>query len=189
VIRRVGHYLVSTRDLALTFHRDKPEFRAYVDSSFANDPSRRSWYCFLLYYAGAPFAFQSKLSACVSPSTRDAEIFAAVQCLKHLLGFRIMLAELDELSSEATRVFIDNHACVDGIANERLRADSRWQGIRLAFVREQVRNMLVQLLHISGKLNPADIGTKALGPAEFSHHARVALGLSGIPDAHSTVVP
>ena len=82
-----------------------------------------------------------------------------------------MLAELGDLQSEATRVYIDNLSCVDGITNERLHADSRWQGIRLAFVREQVRNLLVQLLHISGKQNPADIGTKALGPSEFRRHA------------------
>ena len=165
----------------LTFRKNGPRFQAFVDSSFANDPSMRSWYCFLIYYAGAPFAYQSKLSSCVAPSTRDAEIIAAVQCLKHVLGYHVLLEELGEPRHDATRIHIDNLACVDGVTNERIRADSRWQAIRLAFVRDQVRAKLVQLLHISGTHNPADIGTKVLARDDFCRHAKVALGLSDVP--------
>lgn len=180
-VRRLAHYLISTRDYALTFRKNGCGFRAYVDSSFANDPSRKSWYCFLLYYAGAPFAYRSKLSSCVAPSTRDAEIIAAVHCLKHVLGFQILMDELGERRDGATDIHIDNAACTDGVANDRIRADSRWQAIRLAFVREKVKMRLVRLLHISGVDNPADIGTKVLGPADFDRHAKVTLGLRGVP--------
>ena len=117
----------------------------------------------------------------IPPSTRDAEIIAAVQCLKHVLGYHVLLEELGEQRGGATPVHIDNLACVDGVTNERIRADSRWQAIRLAFFREQVRKNLVQLLHIGGVHNPADIGTKVLARDIFCRHAKVALGLSDVP--------
>ena len=63
------------------------------------------------------------------------------------------------------------------------------EGLRLAFVRDQVRQLLVSLMHISGKYNPADIGTKALGPADFQRHARVVLGLSEIPTDAAGIRP
>ena len=185
-VQHLAWYIVNTREHTLTFHHDtQHELLAYVDASFANDlETRRSWYSYVLVWAGAAVAYQAKLSSCVAPSTRDAEIIAAVQCVKQVIAYRILLSELGVSPCTATKTYIDNLACVDGVANERVHRDSRWQAIRLAFVRQQVRDMIINLLHISGTDNLADIGTKALPKSTFGHLAPKVLGIAPIPEVH-----
>jgi hypothetical protein len=105
------------------------------------------------------------------------------RCVASQLKSQYQIADkyVGEPQSDATNIYIDNMACVDGISNDRIRSASRWQSIRLAFVRDQVRSLLVSLMHISGTYNPADIGTKALSPGDFDRHASVVLGLRELP--------
>ena len=104
---RLAQYLISTRSMVLTFRRDDKHFRAYADSSFANDPTRRSWYCFLLYYGGASFDYQSKLSRCLAflrehyDQSHASVVHISRLCNPADIGTKALVTSVDTLLSSS----------------------------------------------------------------------------------------
>ena len=58
-----------------------------------------------------------------------------------------------------TKIFNDNMACIQWSKN-KTRKSIRHIQIKENAVRESVQNKEIQVLHIGGKINPADIFTK-----------------------------
>ena len=110
-----------------------PTFHTHVDSSWANDSlTSRSWFGYGIRWGGAAFCFRSKLEPVVALSSRDAETIACVFCLKAVLGFAILLSELEMLPKNTFEVAVDNKATVDGVHSDKVAKDSRHQAMRLA---------------------------------------------------------
>ena len=65
---------------------------------------------------------------------------------------------------------------MDGAHSDKVTKDSRHQAMRLAWIREAVRNQVVRLVHVTTGENEADVFTKILaGPA----HSRIRATLMG----------
>ena len=135
----------------------------YVDSSWANDPdTMRSWFGYVILWCGCAFSWRSKLEPCVALASRDAEAIAAVYAIKAVLGFLIMLTEMQFDPTIPVTVHVDNRATVDGSNSEKIHKDSRHFAMRLAWIREIVRAGLVATSFIESARNFADIFTKVL---------------------------
>ena len=149
-----------------------------VDASFSNDPiTKRSYFGYVLRFGANPIAWRSKLEASVALSTRDAELMAAVHAVQHVLGVRFFLQELDLLKLGATKVMTDNKASMEGVQNDKNHKGSHYMGYRLAWLREQVADLLVRFEHVESKKNDSDIFTKVLQEEDYSRLRAALLNL------------
>ena len=82
-----------------------------MDSSWANDVAASwSWFGYSLGWGGAAFASRAKLEPVVALSSRDAEAIAAVYAVRAMLGFVIMLKELNRTPVGPLKIWVDNAA-------------------------------------------------------------------------------
>jgi hypothetical protein len=156
-------------------------FTTACDSSFANDQGTngtgRSWFGFALIWGGIAFHFRSKLQPYVAPSTRDAEAGALVFCVKAMIGTLVMLEELGFLPEGVTplRLECDSQAAIASMTTEWIHKDSRWNAIRIRFLREFVREMLIKPFYMDTALMRADPLTKVPSSARAHEAGRRAL--------------
>jgi hypothetical protein len=151
--------------------------KCLVDSSWANCPdSMRSWFGYVIMFCGCAFAWRSKLEPSVALASRDAEAIAAVYAIKAVLGFLIMLTEMQFDPTLPVPVYVDNKATVDGSKSEKVHKDSRFFSMRLAWIREIVRNSLVDTRYIDTAANAADLFTKVLSALARAVHRPFLMG-------------
>ena len=135
----------------------------FVDSSWSNCPdTNRSWFGYVIMWCGCAFSWRSKLEPTVALASRDAEAIAAVFAIKAVLGFLIMLSEMQFEPTLPVSVHVDNKATVDGSHSEKVHKDSRHFAMRLAWIREIVKAKLVNTAFVDSAKNFADIFTKVL---------------------------
>jgi len=165
-INHLAWYLVDTADdHVLTFWKTEngAGLNAYSDASFANCPiTRKSHYGYFLRYGDNIFGWRSKLQSIPALSSRDSELIASVECIKHLLGIRFFLCEAGFLFGGPTPIKIDNKASLEGIRNDKISKSSMYMGYRLAWVKHQLEDGLIDLSHVVSEENLADILTKSL---------------------------
>ena len=178
-------YLLDHRDDKMHVVADnKPVFTGVSDASFANCPvTKRSWFGFCLVWCGIAFAFVARLQPYVAPSTRDAEIGAMVYCVKSMIGTLLLLHELGFYTSDMTPLVVetDSTSALAGMNTDWIHKESRWNSIRLLFVRDFVRALLIKGAHVSTKLMRANPLTKV--PSSGAEHARERAALMGQPPA------
>ena len=117
------------------------------------------------------------MEASVALSTRDAELMAAVHCVKHVLGLRFFLSEMKVLSLGVSSVMIDNTASMDGVNNDKNNKHSHYMGYKMAWLREQIADLLVTFEYVRSAENTADIFTKVLPEDQFIALRNQLLGL------------
>jgi len=165
-INHLAWYLVDTADdHVLTFWKTEngAGLNAFSDASFANCPiTRKSHYGYFMRYGHNIFGWRSKLQSIPALSSRDSELIASVECIKHLLGVRFFLCETGFLHGGPTPVKIDNKASLEGIRNDKISKSSMYMGYRLAWVKHQLEDGLIDLSHVVSEENLADILTKSL---------------------------
>ena len=165
-INHLAWYLVDTADdHVLTFWKTEngAGLNAFSDASFANCPiTRKSHYGYFMRYGHNIFGWRSKLQSIPALSSRDSELIASVECIKHLLGVRFFLCETGFLHGGPTPVKIDNKASLEGIRNDKISKSSIFMGYRLAWVKHQLEDGLIDLSHVVSEENLADILTKSL---------------------------
>ena len=178
---RLCWYLIDTQDeCVLTYHRGhgEPKITCMVDASFANDPiTKKSYFGYVIRFGKNPVAWRSKLETSVALSTRDAEMMAAVSAVRHVLGLRFFLSEMKVLSMGASSVMIDNTASMDGVKNDKNSKHSHYMGYKMAWLREQVADLLVTFEYVRSNENTADIFTKVLPEDQYIGLRNQLLGL------------
>lgn len=107
----------------------------------------------------------------LSLSTTEAEYVAGCELVKQLLPIREQLIELRGLTEEQpTTVYIDNQSAVRIATNESGQSRTKHIDIRHKWITEQVQNKKIEVKHISGDDQPADILTKPLHKTRFSEN-------------------
>ncbi len=100
-------YLKNTHDLGMQFEPDQDQsFECYYDTDFSGDwnkhlalydpstaKSRSGW---IMFYAGCPVIWASKLQTKVALSTTDAEYIAMSQFLQDILPIMFLVQEIQE---------------------------------------------------------------------------------------------
>ena len=121
--------------------------------------------------------------------TRDAELYALMHIVMVIIGLRLMLAEMKLLKDGPTEIYVDNTAVLDGLVNKKQSDRSqRYSEIRRGWIRKQVEDLLVNLLHCQTKLLLADSGTKAHTGEQKTRFREILLGLRKMDrDQFSTV--
>jgi len=111
-----------------------------------------------------PLHWMSKRQSVTARSSAEAEIYATNECVKFLLELAQLLdfLEICHLFMPHTQtIYNDNNACVNW--SKRCTAKGlRHIQMHEDLVRENVENNFIQIEHIGGKVNLADLFTKEM---------------------------
>ena len=94
-----------------------------------------------------------------------------------MIGTLVMLEEMGFLPEGVTplRLEIDSQAAIASMTTEWIHKDSRWNAIRIRFLREFVREMLIKPFYTVTTEMRADALTKVPSSAHSHEKARRAL--------------
>ncbi len=115
-----------------------------------------------LIWLGGPIHWVSKQQTITARSSAEAEIYATDECTKFLLYLQYILQDLELATKHMppkTKIYNDNEACVCWTHNLTTKGLRHIQ-IRENAVRESIQTKLIDVLHIAGKNNLADLFTK-----------------------------
>jgi len=106
-----------------------------------------------------PIHWSSKRQSITARSTAESEIYAADECVKDIIRIKHIIEDLglqSKLVQKKTKIYNDNMACVHWSSSLTTR------GLRHMQVRENAirENRTIEVKHIPGKINPADIFSK-----------------------------
>ena len=177
-LKRVLRYLKGTRDIGITFRWEEfPELVGYSDADYANDvETRRSTSGYCIMYGGGPIAWRCQRQPIVTLSTTEAEYVSGCEMVKELIPIREQLIELEEISPEKPAiVLIDNQSAVRIAKNEAGQQRTKHIDVREKWLTEQAYNKKIEIRHISGDRQAADILTKPLHKTKFTNNRNLLL--------------
>jgi hypothetical protein len=158
-------YLQGTRSRGIIYGNTPstfPLFRAFADSDWAMSEGRRSVSGFIVECAGAPIAWSSKQQAIVALSSCEAEYLASAHCAREVVWLRSLFNELGFRQDRPTTLFCDNKGTVACTHDPHSHSQMKHIDIRAHFIRDCVNDKLVDVHHIPGVDNTADVLTKPL---------------------------
>lgn len=103
----------------------------------------------------------------VALSSCEAEFIAATEAAKQAICLQEIFAKITEKPSERMTIRIDNKAAIALTKNHVFHGQSKHIQKRYHFIKECVNNDQVEVEHMYGNLQKADILTKALGKIKF----------------------
>lgn len=168
-VKHIFRYLQATESLGLTFKpADHIEFKAFSDASWNREAGHKSISGYLVTLNDTPIEWGSKKQPIIATGTMEAEYIAAYTVTLKIMALQNMMEEVGLETNKPIPLFCDNDPAVN-LANNPI-SNSRSDHIDRQFhkVREQVQAGNVEVNPISGKLQPADIFTKALTKPFFT---------------------
>ena len=173
-------YLRGTVGLGITLSGSSLDLHIYTDADWAGDVlTRRSTTGFVVFAAGGPIAWQSKLQTTVSTSSMQSEYQAMYAGMQEIVWLRGVLGEIGITQCEPTPFFLDSQSAEDLAMNPVYHKRSKHVEIKYHFTREHVDpegKNTAELIHVSTLEMAADIYTKALTGSLFEKHAETNLG-------------
>lgn len=168
-LKMILRYLQGTCSFGLSFKRSKDSrIEGYSDSSHnVDEDDGRSTTGHVFYYADSPITWSSHKQETVALSSCEAEFMAATDAAKQAMWIQELLGEIQGTECEKVSIMIDNKSAIALTKNPVFHGRSKHIHRRYHFIRECVDNELIEVHHIAGTMQRADILTKALGRSKF----------------------
>ena len=189
-------YLKLTRDIRLRFSpKSNRGFDCHADADFAGnwnkalapyDPSTaKSCSGWIVFYAGCPVIWASKLQSMVALSTTEAEYIALSQALRDVLPIMFLIQEIKEKGFQVIaniphvycKAFEDNSGALELARLPKLRPRTKHINTCFHHFREHVRNGLIKIYPIGTKDQIADVLTKAIPQTDLQRHRKAISGV------------
>ena len=171
-LKRLLRFLSGTKSRLIVYRKTEGplELTAYCDSDFANDPdTRRSVTGWVTFLGEIPLTWRCEGQTTTAQSTAEAEYISAWSATREVYHLRNFLTEIGEQPTSATPLFEDNNACIDWAEGRGKTERRKHVDVKYHFVRDCVDDQLIEFRKISTKDQIADILTKPLRKAEFTH--------------------
>jgi len=169
-LNRIWKYLNGTIQFSLTY-QSEPKLLSYSDSDWGGDHVTRkstTGYIFL-FGNSSPISWASKGQKTVALSSCEAEYMALKETVKELLWLKSLFSQIQCLNSyEAKKLFTDSQSAIELAKNPEHHQKTKHIDIQYHFVRENVQNKNVDLIHVPTKLQLADFLTKGLSSEKFA---------------------
>ena len=188
-IQYLTRYLKKTRDIGVRFN-PKPDkgFECYCDADFSGnwtssiadvDPStsksRSGW---VIFYAGCPIIWASKLQTQTALSTTEAEYIAMSMSLRDVIPIMELIKEMKSHNIPVIctkpyvycKVFEDNSGALELARLPKLRPRTKHINVCYHHFREHVRKGLIKIFPVGTSDQIADVLTKALAQNDFTRH-------------------
>ena len=105
----------------------------------------------------------------LTTSSTEAEYVALMDTVKEAMWFRQILLQVRFPQTHPVRIYVDNKSAIDMACNKRTSLRTKHIDLKYHWTREQVEKRYVQLIHVPGKDNIADLLTKILATARLRH--------------------
>ena len=130
----------------------------FVDANLMHDLiTGRSMTGILHLMNKTPIDWFSKKQATVEVATYSSEMVAMRTCVEQIIDLRTTLRYLGVLVRDKSYMFGDNESVIQSASKLHSKLHKRHNMLSFHFVREAVAAGYVQVTHIPGKINPADI--------------------------------
>lgn len=164
-------YLRGTVNLGLAFKRSSLKITSlvgYSDSSYNVDPDDgKSTTGHIFYLNGSPISWCSQKQDTVALSSCEAEFMAGTEAARQAIWLQVLLEEVTGSPCEKVVIMIDNQSAIALTRNPVFHGRSKHIHTRYHFIRECVENGQIEVKHVPGNEQKADILTKALGRLKF----------------------
>ena len=205
-IKRIGRYLIGTRDKGLTFKpsNDLSHFECYVDADFAGnytaetceDPnSVKSRTGCVIKYAGCPITWFSRLQTEIALSTTEAEYIALSTAAREVLPLRELILEIKPILNipEAKlqircTLFEDNKGAEELAKVPKNRPRTKHIAVKYHHFRQAVKDKILLVKRIGTEEQLADIFTKPLARLPLEHLRKQIMGWPAML-SHGTPIP
>ncbi|KAG7559072.1 Reverse transcriptase RNA-dependent DNA polymerase [Arabidopsis thaliana x Arabidopsis arenosa] len=179
-LKQVLRYLKGTLSHGLVFERSNGAgLVGYSDSSHnVDEDDGKSTTGHVFYFNGCPITWCSQKQETVALSSCEAEFMAATEAAKQAIWLQELFAEVIGRECESVTIRVDNKSAIALTKNPVFHGRSKHIHRRYHFIRECVENGQVEVEHVPGEEQKADILTKALGRIKFKEMR----GLIGVKD-------
>ncbi len=196
-------YFKKTRDLGIQFKPNPGKgFECYCDADFSGnwdktfaaiDPSpAKSQSGWIIFHAGCPVCWASKLQSQVALLTTEGEYIAMSQALHDVIPIMGLLQEMREQNFNVLctepyvywKVFEDNSGALELARLPKLRPRTKHINLCYHHFRKHVHKGLIKIFPIDTKDKIADTLTKALAQNDFQHHRRHMCGKWPLQDTN-----
>ena len=180
-MKQVLRYLRGTVSLGLRYERGKGTgLLGYSDSSCNVDiDDGKGTTGHIFYFGESPITWSSTKQELVALSSCESEFMAATEAAKQAIWLQELLSEAIGEASECVVIKVDNKSAIALSKNPVFHGRSKHIHKRFHFIRECVENELVEVEHIPGSEQKADILTKSLGRNKFKE-MRELIGVQNV---------
>jgi len=186
--------MTSSKGIILHKSTGIPKLNCWVDADFASlyskeDPNDPTSICsctgYVISLGDNPVVWQSKLQTKIAHSTMAAEYIALSMAMQSLIHLQNVHHEVVKafglpwtLESAISTIYEDNQACLILAMTEppRHTPQSRTIAIKYHWFHEQLGKGTIRVEKIDGKLQRANILTKALPCIQFESECKMLIG-------------
>jgi hypothetical protein len=169
-------YLNNTKTLGIVLGHDSTPAIAYVDSSHGTGtPDLKPVAGHIILVYGGPVTWTSKTQHLTSTSSTESEYRALSSSVKDVLWLQQILKCFDVVPRPFP-VKSDNTGAIQASRNHTTTPHTKHIELHVHFLRERVQRSEVDITHIPGTDNPADLLTKPL-PRSMLEEFRQRMGV------------
>lgn len=174
-VKRILRYLKHTSHLKLRFERNNinDALHAYCDADWGSGvDDRKSRTGYVLKLSGAAVSWMSKRQSIVALSSTEAEYIALSSTVREIIWTIQLAKEIGESSLEPITIFCDNQSAIQLASSDGYRQRTKHVDIRHHHIRDQIKNGIIKLEHVSTEMQTADSLTKAVTGEKTAFCAR-----------------
>ena len=146
-----------------------------------DDDDSKSTTIHVFYLDGVPITWCSQKQEIVALSSCEAEFMAATEVAKQAIWLQEFLSEVIGKACEKVTIRVDNKSAIALTKNPVFHGRSKHIHRRFHFIRECVENEQVEMEHVPGNEQRADILTKSLGRIKFKE-MRSLIGIEDVSE-------
>jgi hypothetical protein len=166
-VKRIFRYLKGTSELGIIYYNSPEAFiQGYCDADYAGDlASAKSTSGYIIFIAGGPFMWKSKLQSIIAQSTTEAEYIAINLAAKELAYIRILLKELGLASYDPNiklPLYTDNQGALQLAKNPIYHERTKHIAVKYHYIRDLINKRILDLIWVPTVDQKADGFTKAL---------------------------
>lgn len=168
-VKKILRYLKGTIDLGVMYSRSgNTELKGYADSDYAGDvDDRKSTGGYVFMLGTGAISWSSKKQAVVTLSTTEAEFISAAMCACQAVWLRRILHKLGQTQRKSTPILCDNSSSIKLSKNPVLHGRSKHIDVRFHYLRDLVKDEVIELFYCRTEHQISDIMTKPLKRKDF----------------------
>jgi hypothetical protein len=158
-------YLQGTHSRGIIYGNEPnpyPIFKSFTDSNWAMSKNRKSISGFMVECSNGPLTWSSKQQVIVALLSCKAEYIAYSHCAHQILWLCSLFHEIGFPQQYPTPLYCDNQGTVACTHNPQSHSRMKHINIWAHFICDAVNNGFIDIHHIPGTDNPADLLTKFL---------------------------
>ena len=168
-LKQVLRYIRGTVSLGVVYLRSsRLEVVGFSDSSHnVDEDDGKSTTGHVFYLDASPITWCSTKKEIVALSSCEAEFMAATEAAKQAIWLQELLGEVVGKTCVKVKIMVDNKSAIALTKNPVFHGRSKHIHRRFHFIRECVEKEQIEVEHVPGTEQRADILTKSLGRTKF----------------------